>query len=97
MKIKLNNSIKKRLLIICLFLPLLLISLKISASESSFKVTISEDCCGCGVCVAVYPALFVVEDGKAKLTRTPVYSTDIDGVGDAEVQCPREAISHTEP
>jgi len=55
------------------------------------KVTITDDCTGCGVCETIAPDVFVVEDDKAIVTESEIANNE-DEVREAASECPDEAI-----
>ncbi len=61
------------------------------------KMTIEEDLCiGCGSCADIYPKVFKMVDGYAKVMLSPVPAEDQEAALDAERSCPVSAISHND-
>jgi ferredoxin len=62
------------------------------------KVTINDNCCGYGECVAVAPHLFRIgDDNQASLLKEQELSGDDAALAaDASYSCPVEAIAVTE-
>ena len=57
------------------------------------KVTINDDCTGCGLCVGVCPAVFDMnDDSLAIVLLTPVPAEHETDCRDAAEGCPVEAI-----
>lgn len=57
----------------------------------SYKITVSDDCIGCGACVGVCPDNFELIDGKSKAKNATV--EEIGCCGEAKDACPVDAIS----
>ena len=55
------------------------------------KVTITDDCTGCGVCETIAPDVFVVEDDVAKVNADEIAGNE-DEIKEAASECPDEAI-----
>lgn len=55
------------------------------------KVTITDDCTGCGVCETIAPDVFVIEDDKAIVNEDAIEGNE-DEVREAAAECPDEAI-----
>ncbi len=55
------------------------------------KVTITDDCTGCGVCETIAPDVFVVEDEKAIVNADEIAGNE-DEIKEAAEECPDEAI-----
>ncbi|MFH2006497.1 MAG: ferredoxin [bacterium] len=55
------------------------------------KVTITDDCTGCGVCETIAPDVFVVEDEKAVVNAAEISGNE-DEIKEAAEECPDEAI-----
>jgi len=55
------------------------------------KVTITDDCTGCGVCETIAPDVFVVEDEKATVNADEIAGNE-DEIKEAAEECPDEAI-----
>jgi len=55
------------------------------------KVTITDDCTGCGVCETIAPDVFVVEDDHATVNADAIGGNE-DEVREAAGECPDEAI-----
>ncbi len=55
------------------------------------KVTITDDCTGCGVCETIAPDVFVVEDEKAVVNADEIAGNE-DEIKEAAEECPDEAI-----
>jgi len=55
------------------------------------KVTITDDCTGCGVCETIAPDVFVVSDDKATVNEDSIEGNE-DEVREAASECPDEAI-----
>ncbi len=53
------------------------------------KVTISEECIGCGSCVSICPSTFELKGSKAKVKKQP---DKISCEKEAEESCPVQAI-----
>ncbi len=56
------------------------------------KVSITEDCTGCGLCVDTCPEVFEMDDEMAKVIADPVPEALEDKVKQAAEECPVEAI-----
>ena len=56
------------------------------------KVSITEDCTACGLCVDTCPEVFEMGDEMAKVIAEPVAETLEDQVKEAADECPTEAI-----
>jgi ferredoxin len=59
------------------------------------KVTITDDCTGCGVCETIAPDVFVVEDEKAIVNADQIKGNE-DEIKEAAEECPDESIKITE-
>lgn len=55
------------------------------------KVTITDDCTGCGVCETIAPDVFVVEDEKAVVNAAEIAGNE-DEIKEAAAECPDESI-----
>jgi ferredoxin len=55
------------------------------------KVSITDDCTGCGVCETIAPDVFVVEDEKATVNADAIAGNE-DEIREAAEECPDEAI-----
>jgi ferredoxin len=55
------------------------------------KVTITDDCTGCGVCETIAPDVFVVEDEKAIVNADEIAGNE-DEIKEAAEECPDESI-----
>ena len=55
------------------------------------KVTITDDCTGCGVCETIAPDVFVVEDEKAIVNEAEIAGNE-DEIKEAAEECPDESI-----
>ncbi len=55
------------------------------------KVTITDECTGCGVCETIAPDVFVVEDEKAIVNADEIAGNE-DEIKEAAEECPDEAI-----
>ena len=55
------------------------------------KVTITDECTGCGVCETIAPDVFVVEDEKAVVNAAEIAGNE-DEIKEAAEECPDEAI-----
>ncbi len=55
------------------------------------KVTITDDCTGCGVCETIAPDVFVVEDEKAVVNAAEIAGNE-DEIKESAEECPDEAI-----
>ena len=55
------------------------------------KVTITDDCTGCGVCETIAPDVFVVEDEMAIVNADEIAGNE-DEIKEAAEECPDEAI-----
>jgi len=55
------------------------------------KVTITDDCTGCGVCETIAPYVFVVEDEKAIVNADEIAGNE-DEIKEAAEECPDESI-----
>ncbi|MDY0002413.1 MAG: ferredoxin [Polyangia bacterium] len=55
------------------------------------KVTISDDCTGCGVCETIAPDVFVVQDDKATVNEDAIEGNEAE-IREAASECPDEAI-----
>ena len=55
------------------------------------KVTVTDDCTGCGVCETIAPDVFVVEDEMATVNADEIAGNE-DEVKEAAEECPDEAI-----
>ena len=56
------------------------------------KVSITEDCTACGLCVDTCPEVFEMDDEMAKVIADPVPEALEDQVTQAADECPVEAI-----
>ncbi len=56
------------------------------------KVSITEDCTACGLCVDTCPEVFEMDDEMAKVIADPVPEALEDKVTQAAEECPVEAI-----
>ena len=56
------------------------------------KVSITEDCTACGLCVDTCPEVFEMGDEAAEVTADPVPEALEDQVTQAAEECPVEAI-----
>ncbi|MEM2115970.1 MAG: ferredoxin [Candidatus Woesearchaeota archaeon] len=56
------------------------------------KVKISDDCIGCGACVAISSDIFVLNKGKAEVIKQPQTSKEEEAVKNAAELCPSQAI-----
>ena len=56
------------------------------------KVSITDDCTACGLCVDTCPEVFEMDDEKAKVIADPVPEALEDQVKQAAEECPVEAI-----
>lgn len=58
------------------------------------KAIVDENLCiGCGICEAICPDVFELEDGIAKVKVTPVSEANAGDCREAAESCPVEAIS----
>jgi ferredoxin len=55
------------------------------------KVTITDDCTGCGVCETIAPDVFVVEDENCTVNADEIAGNE-DEIKEAAAECPDEAI-----
>jgi len=55
------------------------------------KISINQNCIGCGSCAAICPDLFELENGKARPKKPSV--TDVKCAKEAAESCPVKAIS----
>jgi len=55
------------------------------------KVTITDDCTGCGVCETIAPDVFVVEDEMAVVNAAEIKGNE-DEIKEAAEECPDESI-----
>ena len=55
-------------------------------------VFVNENCISCGVCEAMAPMIFKVEDGTSKVIKQPETPEDKDSYQQAKSACPVEAI-----
>ncbi len=55
------------------------------------KVSITDECTGCGVCETIAPDVFVVEDEKATVNADEIAGNE-DEIKEAAEECPDEAI-----
>ena len=56
------------------------------------KVSITEDCTACGLCVDTCPEVFEMDDEMAKVIADPVPEALEEQVTQAAEECPVEAI-----
>ena len=56
----------------------------------NYKISVNDDCIGCGACVGVCEEIFELVEGKSK-PKTEI--TDNDCVNEAKDACPVSAIS----
>ncbi len=64
--------------------------INISHNLKNMKITITEDCIGCGTCEALCPKIFKVVDGIAMVIKEPEEADKC--VKEAAEACPVEAI-----
>ena len=57
------------------------------------KVSVNDECTGCGLCVDTCPEVFEMEDDIATVTVDEVPAGSIDTCKEAAEDCPVEAIS----
>ncbi len=55
------------------------------------KVTVDDNCIGCGACVAVAPKIFKLENGKSVVIKQPTKEEE-EVVQEAAESCPTQAI-----
>lgn len=62
------------------------------------KILITDECIGCGACVAVAPDLFEMDSSTMKsiVKKQPTTADEISLVKDAIAACPVDAIKLTE-
>jgi len=59
----------------------------------TYKISVNNDCIGCGACVGVCDEIFELVDGKSK---PKITETDNECVIEAKDACPVEAIEINE-
>ncbi|MHC4982610.1 MAG: ferredoxin [Planctomycetota bacterium] len=57
------------------------------------RVTVDDNCTGCGLCVDTCPEVFDLDDDVAKVLENPVPEEHADACRDAVEGCPAEAIT----
>ena len=62
------------------------------------KVSVTDECIGCGACVAVAPDVFEMDSTtmKSKVKKQPASADEVSSVKDAVEACPVDAIKTKE-
>ncbi|MEM4396083.1 MAG: ferredoxin [Candidatus Woesearchaeota archaeon] len=58
------------------------------------NVRVNDNCIGCGACSAIASSLFVIQDGKAHVLRSPKDTNEEEAVKNAADLCPAQAIEY---